>query len=162
MCVGSVCTHPPYNDKNPPSVFFLFFIIHINLDPFLKSSHSQILGCVTSHRPRPLPRLLIDTTVNTLDPPWVSCHPSAIVSTPEQVSPKWLRCYVVGCNNEQDVIVFYYLVSWHKLTWVHFLARREKRTNKYISLQFPKEMNTRGSKTKTPFIHFHTNLQSFD
>ncbi len=24
MCVGSVCTHPPYNDKNPPSVFFFF------------------------------------------------------------------------------------------------------------------------------------------
>ncbi len=22
MFVGSVCTHPPYNDKNPPSVFF--------------------------------------------------------------------------------------------------------------------------------------------
>ncbi len=22
MCVGSVCTQPPYNDKNPPSVFF--------------------------------------------------------------------------------------------------------------------------------------------
>ncbi len=23
MCVGSVCTQPSYNDKNPPSVFFL-------------------------------------------------------------------------------------------------------------------------------------------
>ncbi len=23
MCVGSVCTQPPYNDKNPPSFFFL-------------------------------------------------------------------------------------------------------------------------------------------
>ncbi len=23
MCVGSVCTHPSYNDKNLPSVFFL-------------------------------------------------------------------------------------------------------------------------------------------
>ncbi len=22
MCVGSVCTQPPYNDKNPPSAFF--------------------------------------------------------------------------------------------------------------------------------------------
>ncbi len=22
MCVGSVCTQPPYNDKNPPGVFF--------------------------------------------------------------------------------------------------------------------------------------------
>ncbi len=25
MCVGSVCTKPPYNDKNPTSVFFVFF-----------------------------------------------------------------------------------------------------------------------------------------
>ncbi len=24
MCVGSVCTQPPYNDKNPPSVFFIY------------------------------------------------------------------------------------------------------------------------------------------
>ncbi len=22
MCVGSVCTQPPYNDKNPPNAFF--------------------------------------------------------------------------------------------------------------------------------------------
>ncbi len=26
MCVGSVCTQPPYTDKNPPSgIFFLTF-----------------------------------------------------------------------------------------------------------------------------------------
>ncbi len=25
MCVGSVCTQPPYNDKNPPSVLFLIY-----------------------------------------------------------------------------------------------------------------------------------------
>ncbi len=57
MCV---CTHPPYNDKNPPSVFFF---IPINNIPFLKSSLSQVLGCVTSHRPRLLPWLSIDTGV---------------------------------------------------------------------------------------------------
>ncbi len=59
-CVLAVCTQPPYNDKNPPSVIFL---IPINNVTFLKSSRSQMLGCVTSHRPRPLPRLLIDTGV---------------------------------------------------------------------------------------------------
>ncbi len=37
MCVGSVCTQPPYNDKNPPSVFF---VISLNVFPFLKSSRS--------------------------------------------------------------------------------------------------------------------------
>ncbi len=50
-CVLAVCVHIyPYNDKNPPSVFFFF--IPINNIPFLKSSRSQLLGCVTS-RPRP-------------------------------------------------------------------------------------------------------------
>ncbi len=60
MCVGSVCTQPPYNDKDPSSVCFFISLNHF---PFLISSHSQILGRVTSHRPRPLPRLLIDTGV---------------------------------------------------------------------------------------------------
>ncbi len=36
MCVGSVYTQQPYNDKNPPSVFF--FVISLNVFPFLKSS----------------------------------------------------------------------------------------------------------------------------
>ncbi len=42
-------TQPPYNDKDPPSVFF----ISLNHFPFLISSHSQMPVCVTSHRPRP-------------------------------------------------------------------------------------------------------------
>ncbi len=33
MCFGSVCTQPPYNVRNPPSVFFL---IYSNLYPVLK------------------------------------------------------------------------------------------------------------------------------
>ncbi len=56
----------------------------------------------------------------------------------------------------------YSLVSLHLCIWVHFLARHEICTNYYILLQFPKETNTRGSKTLTPFTPFHTNLQSFD
>ncbi len=39
MYVGSVCTHPSYNDKNPPSVFFLNPYFKI---PFLKSGCSEI------------------------------------------------------------------------------------------------------------------------
>ncbi len=39
MCVGSVCTQPPYNDKNPPSVFF---VISLNVFPFLKSSRLSV------------------------------------------------------------------------------------------------------------------------
>ncbi len=57
---------------------------------------------------------------------------------------------------------YFYLVSLHLHTWVHFLVRHEICTNNYILLQFPKETNTRGSKTVTPFTPFHTNLQSFD
>ncbi len=26
MCVGSVCTQPTYNDKDPPSVFFFYLV----------------------------------------------------------------------------------------------------------------------------------------
>ncbi len=33
MCVGSVCTQTPYNDKDPPSVFFFF--ISLTHFPFL-------------------------------------------------------------------------------------------------------------------------------
>ncbi len=62
----------------------------------------------------------------------------------------------------QHVSFFAYLVSWHLRTWVHLLARHEICTNNYILLQFPKETNTRGSKTLTPFTHFHTNSQRFD
>ncbi len=40
MSVGSVCTHPSYNDKNPPSVFINpYFKI-----PFLKSAVLRVLS----------------------------------------------------------------------------------------------------------------------
>ncbi len=50
MCVVSVCTHPSYNDKNPPSVFLKI--------PILKSPFSNQAVLY-----RPLPRELIDRTV---------------------------------------------------------------------------------------------------
>ncbi len=37
----------------------------------------------------------------------------------------------------KDSVKLSYLVSWHLCTWGH-LARREIRTNKYKTLQFPK------------------------
>ncbi len=58
-CVLAVCTQPPYNDK--------YFFILLNHFTFLISSHSQMPVCVTSHRPRPLPRLFIYTRHFTLD-----------------------------------------------------------------------------------------------
>jgi len=50
MCVGSVCTQPPYTDKNPPSSFFE-----------IPTNHKQCLRTSRSQIHRPLPRLLIDT-----------------------------------------------------------------------------------------------------
>ncbi len=97
MFVASVCTQPPYNDKDPPSVFFLISLNHF---PFLISSHSQMLVCVTSHRPRPLPRLFIDTSVlPQTRPKW------AVISPP--LFRRWSRCrqewlLSVGCNNEHS------------------------------------------------------------
>ncbi len=44
MCVGSVCTQPPYNN---------IILISLNHFPFLISSHSQMPVCVTSHKPKP-------------------------------------------------------------------------------------------------------------
>ncbi len=53
--------------------------------------------------------------------------------------------------------VKFYLVSWHLHTGLHFLVRHEIRTNNYILLQFPKETNTRSSKTDT-FYYFSHNF----
>ncbi len=48
-----------------------------------------------------------------------------------------------------------YMVSWHLCSWVHFLARCEIHSNKYISLQFPKETNTRGSNSDAFYSFSH-------
>ncbi len=81
MCVGSVCTHLPYNNKNPPSGFYL---IHKNNIHFYKSSHSQLFVCVMSHM-KAAPTIVDWCWCFTLDPPWVSCNsPTSIVSMLEQ------------------------------------------------------------------------------
>ncbi len=62
------------------------------------------------------------------------------------------------CNQS---FFFCYLVLWHLLTWVHFLARQfPKETNtsgRHLLLIFTQ--NTRRSKTLTPFTPFHTNTE---
>ncbi len=49
MCVGSVCTQPPYNDKDPPSVF----LISLNNFPFLKPFSDACLCDVTQTQAPP-------------------------------------------------------------------------------------------------------------
>ncbi len=97
MCVGSVCTHPSYNDKTPPSVFFLI--------PFFKSSFSNkaVLRPLSEWRSSvQAPPTRVDWQDHlTLDPPWVNCHHTPIVQGKTRMPPiKRLRRFVVGCNNE--------------------------------------------------------------
>ncbi len=86
MCVSSVCTQPPYNDKDPPSVFFFYLVKSFPLsqiEPISDAclcdvtqtgpSHNSWLTVAFQHR--------LDWCL-TLDPPWVSCHQFIIVSPP--------------------------------------------------------------------------------
>ncbi len=93
MCVGSVCTHPSYNDKNL----------------LLKSSFSNqaVLRFLSEWCSSvQAPPTIVDWQHRlTLDPPWVSCHQSIIESTPVQGKTRMslierLRRSVVECNNE--------------------------------------------------------------
>ncbi len=84
MCVDSVCTQPPYNDTNPPSVFIF------NLLKSLPLSQIEPSVRVTSHGRRPRPRVLIDRCVSAqtalvsyLRP--VLSEQSSVVSPPEQM-----------------------------------------------------------------------------
>ncbi len=96
MCVGSVCTHPSYNHKNPPMLKSPFSN-HAVLR-FLSEWCSSVQAALT----------IFDWQDRlTLDPPWVNWELSTIVSTPVQgktrKSPiKRLRCLVVECNNEHS------------------------------------------------------------
>ncbi len=96
MCVGNACTHPPYNDTNQPSVFFF--------NPYF--SNQAVLRFLSDcHSSAQAPPTIVDWQGRlTLDPLWVRCELSAIVSTPvlgkTRISLiKHLRCFVVGCNN---------------------------------------------------------------
>ncbi len=104
-CVLAVCTQPPYNDTNPPSVFFF---IYSNLYPFLKSSRLSVWRHTDgglSHNS------LIDSSISAQTALVSYFRPalselSSVVSPPEQMltrmNPKRLRCFVVGCNNEHS------------------------------------------------------------
>ncbi len=63
--VGPLPPSQPRVHKHPIMIKIhpVVFKIQINNIPFFQSSRSQILDCVMSHGPRPLPRLLIDTAV---------------------------------------------------------------------------------------------------
>ncbi len=63
----------------------------------------------------------------TLDPPWVSCHQSTIVSPPEKVQTrmtlKRLRCFVFGCNNEHSSRHLLLISEPIKTQWITFVFK---------------------------------------
>ncbi len=109
-----MCTHPSYNDINPPSVFFF-------KSPFSNQAALRLLSewCSSAQAP---PTIVDSQDRLTLDPPWVNWELSAIESTLVQgktrTSPiKWLRCFVVGCNNGYSSrhLLCRHLSSWSGL-----------------------------------------------
>ncbi len=103
-CVLKVCVHihPIMIKIHPVFLFYLIFFI-----PIFKFSNQAVLRFLSEwcSSAQAAPSEVDWQGRLTLDPPWMSCHQSAIVSTPVQGKTrksqiKWLRCFVVGCNNE--------------------------------------------------------------
>ncbi len=119
MCVGSVSTPPSYNDKNPPIDFFK------SLSPFQND--------VVLYRP-----LLVDWQDRlTLDPLWVSWELSAASGAEEdKMSPiKWLKCFVVGSNNEyssRQLLLTSEPLKMQKIN-INFALKGMCRSPKYIN-----------------------------
>ncbi len=63
---------------------------------------------------------------------WAS--PQSIAHRKSSLGPEWANCnkpHMVTHTGAPEWVLFY-LVSWHLCTWVHFSARREIRSNKFI------------------------------
>ncbi len=114
MCDGSVCTHPSYNYKNPPSVFFFY--------PYFKSpfSNQPVLRFLSEWSSSVQAAPTIDDWQDrlNLDPPWVRWELSTIVSTPVQgktrLSLRLSDWGVFGCNNEYSSRYSRHLSCWRR------------------------------------------------
>ncbi len=96
MCVGSVCVHIHLIIIKIHPVFFFFFYAILK---YHFSSQAVLRFLSEWRRSVQTTPTLVDWQGHlTLDPPWVCCHHSTILSTP--VKGKRLRCSVVGFNNE--------------------------------------------------------------
>ncbi len=103
MCVGSVCTHPSYNDKTPPSVFF-------QISLFWDSCQNDVVLY------RPLPGELIDKP-SYLRPALSDQRAVRLRCREDKMSQiKQLRWFVVGCNNKYS--------SHHLLEVQNFVNKR--------------------------------------
>ncbi len=79
MCVGSVCTQPPYNDKNPLSVFFFYLIKSLPLSQIEPISDACLCDVTWTEAPPTIVWLTVAFQHRlhrclTSNPSWVSCH----------------------------------------------------------------------------------------
>ncbi len=85
MCVGSVYTQPPYNDKNPPSVFFF-----LSTKIFTPFSNRAVFPCDVTRTEAPpmivdwLTSVSAQTALVSYLRPALS-ELSSVVSPPEQM-----------------------------------------------------------------------------
>ncbi len=145
----------PYNDKIHP----VCFLYHQNHKPFLRSSHSQIIGRVTSHRPRLLPRLLINTGV--FRPEWTVISPPLfrLWSRYRQERPsKWLRCFVVRSNNEHSSPHLLSTSELLKMQWLTFVCEGNASPICLHASMFAWITRDPASPTEEVSIQFYMNL----
>ncbi len=88
MCVGSVCTQPPYNDKNPSSVFF--FLSTKIFTPFSNRADLRCLSVWRHMDKGPSHDSLIDSIILAQTALVSYLRPalselSSVVSPPEQM-----------------------------------------------------------------------------
>ncbi len=134
MCVGSVCTQPPYNDKDPPSVFYLFKSFTLSqIEPIADACKCDVTQTEAPPTNVWLTADRLDWCFSS-DPPWLSGHHSAIVSIPEKeytrISPKRLRCFVAGCNNEHSSRHLLLTSEPLKTQWLHLFLKISSRSTK--------------------------------
>ncbi len=116
MCVGSVCTQPPYNDKIHPVSF-------LSTKIFTSFSNRAVCLRDVTRMEAPPTTVVFQHRLHwylTSDPPWVSSHQLFHrQSRCRRMIPKRLSCFVVGCNNEHSSShLLRHLSRWRGLSFV--------------------------------------------
>ncbi len=91
MCVGSVCTQPHYNDKNPPSVFFFYLLKSLPL------SHIEPIldACLCDIAQTEAPPTIVD---------WQKSFSTDCTGVLPQTRPVWavISCFNAGADVDKN------------------------------------------------------------